>query len=180
MPGVVRTRVGYAGGTTDNPTYYSIGDHSESIQIDYDPKLVSYAELLDVFWSAHNPRTSSFSRQYRSLIFVHNDRQRRLAVETKNKLKKGGTVYTDIVAFSEFYLAEDYHQKYYLRNTEKLMGELRPLYPQEEEFINSTAVARLNGYIGGFGTLDQLERELDSFGLSERAEHYLRGRISRR
>lgn len=101
-------------------------------------------------------------------------------METKNKLKKGGTVYTDIVAFSEFYLAEDYHQKYYLRNTEKLMGELRPLYPQEEEFINSTAVARLNGYIGGFGTLDQLERELDSFGLSERAEHYLRGRISRR
>jgi methionine-S-sulfoxide reductase len=178
MPGVVRTRVGYAGGTTSNPTYHSIGDHSETIQIDYDPESISYAELLEVFWSAHNPHTPSFSRQYRSVIFYHNESQRLQAQQSSEQLQKGGPIYTEIVPFSRFYLAEDYHQKYYLRGTKELMGELRMLYPLEQQFIDSTVAARLNGYMGGFGTSAQLERE--SFGLSEQAREYIRQRVSRR
>jgi peptide-methionine (S)-S-oxide reductase len=180
LPGVIRTRVGYAGGTTENPTYYSIGDHSETVQIDYDPSVISYAELLEVFWSAHNPRTPAFSRQYRSAIFFHNAGERRLAEESKKRLQKEGRVFTDIEPFSRFYLAEDYHQKYYLRGVDVLMEELRAQYPEEQEFVDSTAAARLNGYVGGFGSLEQLEQELEGFGLSERAEQYIRNRVSRR
>jgi methionine-S-sulfoxide reductase len=180
MPGVIRTRVGYAGGTTEHPTYRSIGDHSETIQIDYNPDVVTYSELLAVFWSSHNPSTRSFSRQYRSIIFFHNDRQQRLALETKQREQAKRSVYTEIVPFSEFFLAEDYHQKYYLRQVGELMRELRGRYPLEEDFNNSTVAARLNGYIGGFGTENQLEEELDGFALSEQAEKYLRERVSRR
>jgi methionine-S-sulfoxide reductase len=180
MPGVVHTRVGYAGGTTDNPTYYSIGDHSETIQIDYDPDLITYSELLDVFWSSHNPSTRSFSRQYGSIIFFHNEQQQRLALDTEEREEAGKSVYTEIVPFSKFFLAEDYHQKYYLRQVTELMGELRGRYPLKEDFTNSTVTARLNGYIGGFGTEDQLEQELESFALSDQAKKYLRERVSRR
>ena len=180
MPGVIRTRVGYAGGTTENPTYYTLGDHSETVQIDYDPAVISYAELLDVFWSAHNPRSPSFSRQYRSAIFFHDDQQRRLAEESKKRLQKDGRVFTDIEPLSEFYMAEDYHQKYYLRSVEALMRELRARYPEERGFVDSTVAARLNAYVGGFGSLEQLEQELESFGLSEQAEQFIRERVSRR
>jgi peptide-methionine (S)-S-oxide reductase len=180
LQGVVRTRVGYAGGTTVDPTYHRIGDHSETIQIDYDPELISYAQLLDVFWDAHNPRAPSFSRQYRSAVFYHDETQRRLAEETKKQRQSRGRFFTDIEPLSEFYMAEDYHQKYYLRSIDILMGELRALFPGELAFVESTTAARLNGYVGGFGTLEQLEGELESFGLSEQAEQYIRDRLSRR
>ena len=83
MPGVVRTRVGYAGGTTQNPSYRSIGDHSEAIQIDYDPTRVSYEELLNVFWASHSPTVQPWARQYMSMILYHNAKQKRLALKTK-------------------------------------------------------------------------------------------------
>jgi peptide-methionine (S)-S-oxide reductase len=176
----VRTRVGYAGGTTADPTYRAIGDHSETIQIEYDPQVISYADLLEVFWEAHNPRMPSFSRQYRSAVFYHDEEQKRLAEETKKQRERKGQLFTDIEPLREFYLAEDYHQKYYLRSIDILVTDLRALYPQERQFVDSTTAARLNGYVGGFGTLEQLEGELESFGLSEKAEDYIRKRVSRR
>jgi len=108
---VIRTRVGYAGGSSEDPTYHRIGDHSETIQIDFDPERITYTELLDIFWSAHNPRTPSFSRQYRSAIFVHDERQRRFAEQTKKREETKGKIYTEITALARFYPAEDYHQK---------------------------------------------------------------------
>jgi peptide-methionine (S)-S-oxide reductase len=157
-----------------------IGDHSETVQIDYDPSVISYAELLDLFWSAHNPRSPSFSRQYRSAIFFHNDQQRQLAEKSRRRLQREGRIFTDIEPLSEFYMAEDYHQKYYLRSVDVLMRELRTGYPEERGFVDSTVAARLNGYVGGFGSLEQLEQELESLGLSEQAGQYLRTRLSRR
>jgi peptide-methionine (S)-S-oxide reductase len=133
-----------------------------------------------VFWTAHNPRTPSFSLQYRSAVFYHDEEQKRLAEETKKQRQREGRIFTDIEPLRDFYLAEDYHQKYYLRSVDILMKELRELYPQERQFVDSTAAARLNGYVGGFGTLRQLEEELPGFGLSEQAESYLRKRVSRR
>jgi hypothetical protein len=133
-----------------------------------------------VFWNAHNPRSPSFSRQYRTAILYHDERQKGLAEETKKQQQKQGRIFTDIEPLTQFYLAEDYHQKYYLRSVDILMEDLRALYPQEREFVDSTTAARLNGYLGGFGTLEQLEGELESFGLSERAEQHIRKRVSRR
>jgi len=165
---VVRTRVGYAGGTTKNPTYYNLGDHTETIQIDYDPTQISYEELLNVFWDSHNPAQRPWSRQYMSIVFYHDEEQKRLAMETRDReaAKIQGQIFTEIVPASEFYLAEAYHQKYRLRQVPDLMEEFRVMYPDDEDFIDSTAAARVNGYLGGYGTFEALQTELSDLGLS--------------
>jgi peptide-methionine (S)-S-oxide reductase len=171
---VIRTRVGYSGGTKVGPTYHSLGDHSETIQIEYDPDQISYEELLDVFWSTHNPTTPSWSRQYASFVFYHDEAQRELAVKTKAQQEaKRGTLFTEIVPAGTFYPAEDYHQKYYLRNTRELMREFSAIYPNSDDFTASTAAARVNGYIGYNGTCEQLREELDSLGLSSAGQEKL-------
>jgi peptide-methionine (S)-S-oxide reductase len=168
MPGVVRTRVGYAGGTTENPTYYNLGDHTESIQIEYDPAVISYEELLDVFWASHDPFRQPWSRQYMAIVFTHDDEQERQAIEGRDRLAAGmgQKVTTEIVPFSRFYLAEDYHQKYRLQQDPVLVREFRAIYPSTQDFVDSTAAARVNGYVAGYGSLEMLRDELDSLGLS--------------
>jgi peptide-methionine (S)-S-oxide reductase len=164
LDGVVRTRVGYAGGTTESPTYHNLGDHTETIQIDYDPTLVSYEQLLEIYWDSHNPTGQPWSRQYMSIIFYHNSEQRELAVESKQRAEANSDrqLYTEIIPFSEFHLAEDYHQKYYLQQVPELMKELVAIYPNFSDFTESTAVARINGYVGGHVTLEQLQEQLNS------------------
>jgi len=172
---VVRTRVGYTGGTAKNPTYYKIGDHTESLQIDYDPKVTSYQKLLDVFWATHNPCAQSGSRQYMTAVFYHSDAQKKLALETKAReaARRKGQIVTDVLPASTFYLAEDYHQKYYLRQHPDLLKEFTTLYPDTKSFLASTAVARVNGYLDGKGTLEALQKEIDGFGLSKEGSRKL-------
>ena len=174
---MIRTSVGYAGGSSSNPTYHNLDGHSETIQIDYDPTRITYEELLAVFWDSHSPTVRSWSRQYMSIVFYHNEEQRALAVKSKQaeEQKLGRTIVTEIIPFTEFYLAEDYHQKYYLTHEPDLLRELRTIYPAIEDFISSTAVARVNGYVGGYGTLETLNKEVDSLGLSEAARIRLLG-----
>ena len=168
---MVRTRVGYAGGKQPNPTYYSLGDHSESIQIDYDPAQITYEELLNVFWESHGPTSRPWSRQYASIIFYHDEEQERLANETRDReaARYGRPIYTEILPFSKFYLAEGYHQKYRLQQVPQLMEILEAVYPDEGAFVNSTAAARVNGYVGGHGTVATLQAELDTLDLSPEA-----------
>jgi peptide-methionine (S)-S-oxide reductase len=167
--------VGYAGGSKPHPAYRDLGNHSETIQIDYDPSQMSYAELLDIFWSDHSPTNRPYSRQYASIIFTHDEEQHRLALETKarEEAERGQTIYTEIVPYTEFWLAEDYHQKYRLRQDRDLVGEFTALYPDLDEFVNSTATARVNGYLGGNGRLAQFEAEIDELGLSAEARQHL-------
>ena len=178
---MIRTRVGYAGGTTNNPTYHNIGDHSETIQIDYDPGRISYQELLQVFWDSHNSTIQPWSRQYRSIAFHHDDEQRRLVVATgqHREAETGRTVLTDITPFSEFYPAEDYHQKYYLQQVRELVSEFRVIYPDFNDFVDSTIVARINGFLGGHGFLESLEEQLNSFS-QPRATNYRLLEITRK
>ena len=166
---MIRTRVGYAGGSKENPTYYSLGDHSETIQIDYDPTRISYQQLLGVFWSSHSPIYEPGSRQYMSVVFYHSEEQKRLAIDMKEseEARLGRDIFTEIVPFSEFYLAEAYHQKYYLRQEPAPMKDFSAIYPATEDFIASTAVAHVNGYAGGYGEPATLEKELSILGLSE-------------
>lgn len=168
--------MGYSGGTSTNPTYGNLGDHSESIQIDFDPTIVSYAELLHIFWESHNPATAPSCRQYMSAIFYHDDDQRVLAEATKQEWEAVyGTIYTEIAAVQAFYRAEDYHQKYHLRNRGILMRDFTVLYPNPIEFTDSTAAARVNGVVARYYTSARLEAELAGFGLSEEANEILRG-----
>jgi len=165
---VVRTRVGYSGGSTQSPTYHSIGDHSEAVQIDYDPSRISYRELLDIFWKSHDPGAKSWSRQYRAAIFYHDEAQKRLAFESRDgeAEKKKGTIHTEVLPFIGFTLAEDYHQKYRLQQYPEFAASLEAFYPEMRDFVNSTAAARLNGFLGGYGSPELLKKEIDRYGLS--------------
>ncbi len=170
----MRTRVGYTGGATVNPTYYKLGDHTETVQIDYDPTQITYAELLAVFWQSHDPTSPAWSRQYRSAIFYHNEEQERIARESKQQREEalGVRLYTDIELAGRFYLAEDYHQKYYLRSQRNLFREFEAIYADTASLIHSTAVARANGYVGGYGTPQDADTILQ-LGLSQAATQML-------
>lgn len=129
LQGVTAVVSGYSGGQVQNPSYEQVcagrTGHAEVIQITFDPKLVSFEELLEVFWRTHDPTTLNrqghdVGPQYRSVIFYHNEQQRQLAEEYKKKLNASGAfaapVVTEIRPFDAFYPAEDYHQRYYERN----------------------------------------------------------------
>lgn len=167
--------MGYAGGTTANPTYHSIGNHSETVQVDYDPAIVSYEKLLAAFWSSHDATYPSYSVQYRSAIFYTSARQQKLANESEQaeEVRLRRTVYTVTAPDTGFFVAEDYHQKYYLRQRSDLVDALYAVYPNPADFRDSTAVARLNGYVGGYGDSETLRKSLDGLGLSESGKRAL-------
>jgi peptide-methionine (S)-S-oxide reductase len=174
----VRTRVGYTGGTLADPTYHHLGDHTEAFQVDYDPERTSYEELLELFWSSHQPGRAPFSPQYRAALFFAGEVQQRLGLESRARIsaRLGGEVRTHVAPLERFYPAEDYHQKYYLRRHADLLGEFRAYSPQQ--FVDSTVAARLNGYVAGEGSAAQLAQEMDGFGLSERARRRLERAVS--
>lgn len=172
---MIRTRVGYGGGNTASPTYHNIGDHTETVQIDYDPNLISYEQLLDIFWNSHDPTRSSRPGQYMRAVFYHDEQQHQLAMASKSTIeeKNDSTVKTEIVPIRSFTLAEEYHQKFTLKNNKGLKKEIMRIYPRHQDLVDSTAAARLNGYVGGYGSRDQLSTEIESLGLSDEAEQAL-------
>ena len=172
---MVRTRVGYAGGTTSAPTYRRIGDHTETFQVDYDPTQISYRQLLAVFWESHNPTSRSWSSQYKAAVFYHNDAQKQVAMETAEQeaAHRKKKIRTEILSYTGFTIAEDYHQKYYLRREKDLMREFERIYPFGEDFVRSTAAARVNGYLGGNGTSEVVHAQLGLLGLSPEGQRTL-------
>ncbi len=152
-----------------------MGDHSESIEIDYDPAVISYSDLLNIFWQSHEPGSRPWSRQYMSAIFYNSEEQRKLALESRDReeANRRGKIYTEIAPASRFYRAEDYHQKYYLRQRSDLMRMFRTAYPIDRDFVDSTAAARANGYVAGHGSPGNLQSVMDSLippGRSSRME----------
>ncbi len=130
MEGVKSSVSGYAGGTTPDPTYQQVctGDtgHAEVIQIEFDPKRISYEKLLQTFWKIHDPTTlnrqgNDRGTQYRSVIFYHNEAQKLAAEKSKNaaQAKFQDPIVTQIVPLTKFYRAEDYHQDYYRKHPEQ-------------------------------------------------------------
>ena len=125
IEGVTDAAVGYAGGRTENPTYEDVctdeTGHAEVVQVEFDPSVVSYGKLLDVFWASHNPTTLNrqgpdVGAQYRSVIFYHSPEQRAAAEASKVALEKSGKfrgpIVTQIEPAPKFYRAEEYHQRY--------------------------------------------------------------------
>jgi len=150
-PGVVRTRVGYAGGTEPDPSYYSLGDHTEVVQVEYNPDTVSYEALLDVFWANHAPFSAPLKRQYRGVVLAHDDQQCEAAKRTRDDLESrtGKAVETAIETLDQFYLAEDYHQKYRLRSASFFMSAFEEASYSDEDLRESPFAATLNGYVAG-------------------------------
>ncbi len=129
LKGVESVISGYSGGKTENPTYeiVSMGNtgHAEAVMIRFDPTIISYQTLLEIFWKMHNPTTlnrqgADSGTQYRSVIFYHNEKQQQLATMSKENLSKSHTyqqpIVTEIIPFTSFTKAEDYHQSYYEAN----------------------------------------------------------------
>ena len=123
IPGVISTRVGYTGGTLTNPTYQDVcmdrTGHAEAVEVTYDPALVSYEDLLKVFWENHDPTTLNrqgpdVGAQYRSAVFYHSPEQEATARASKAEVQKSSRrpIVTEIVPAADFWQAEDYHQKY--------------------------------------------------------------------
>ncbi len=128
VPGVTDVVSGYTGGTLANPSYEDVCNsdtgHAEAVEVTYDPEKVTYERLLEVFWNNHNPTTPNqqgpdHGSQYRSVIFYHDDEQKRLAEASKKNLEVSGKwskpIVTEIVSAEIFYKAEDYHQRYFER-----------------------------------------------------------------
>jgi peptide-methionine (S)-S-oxide reductase len=135
VKGVVAVTSGYTGGTKENPTYEQVCSdktgHAEAVEIEYDPSQLSYDELLEVFWSEHDPTTLNrqgwdVGTQYRSMIFYHSPEQRAAALASKERLEKSGRykspIVTQIVPAATFYKAEEYHQRYYERHPAAELG----------------------------------------------------------
>uniref|UniRef100_A0A1B6IQE4 peptide-methionine (S)-S-oxide reductase n=1 Tax=Homalodisca liturata TaxID=320908 RepID=A0A1B6IQE4_9HEMI len=171
--GVLRTRVGYGGGKAPNPTYKNIQDHTEITQVDFDPKIVSYEELLDMFWKNHDP-TFKTKTQYCSLILYHSPEQKSLAEKTRDEVKKTSKdeVLTRIEPFEIFYDAEGYHQKFYVQHHPWLCAKLE--LDDTDCLLNSTLAARLNAWVTGVGSLSQIEEEAPKLGLDETTVEYVR------
>lgn len=123
LPGVQDTRVGYAGGSTDNPSYKQVCSgktgHAESVEVEFDPDEVSYDELLETFWEVHDPTTLNrqgpdIGSQYRSAIFLHDAEQEAAARASMERAQDGSRkpIVTEVVAAPDFHAAEDYHQRY--------------------------------------------------------------------
>ena len=178
---MVSTLVGYTGGKKKNPTYHSLGRHSEALKVVFDPTVISYADLLREFWRAHDPCSTSFSDQYRAAVFYQNDEQKRVAEQTRDEVQaqRKSPIKTPILPAGEFWPAEDYHQKYYLKGSPELAREFQAMYPDPAKLAASTAAARVNGIMGGHATPEEVEALLPQLGLSESAGRRLLHRVRR-
>lgn len=132
LKGIISVKPGYSGGKTENPTYEEVCSgntgHAEAIQIEFDPEVIPFKKILDVFWHTHNPtilnrQGNDVGTQYRSVIFYHDEKQKEEAEESKNELEREKTfndpIVTSIEPFSNFYEAEDYHKNYFEKNKNK-------------------------------------------------------------
>ena len=123
--GITKVRSGYSGGNTNDPTYESVHDretgHAESVQVEFDPEIISYDVLLQIFWTSHNPTTpnqdgANIGSEYRSIIFYHNEEQRQAAEHSRDTFAAelwSNPIVTEIIPYEAFYDAEDYHQDFY-------------------------------------------------------------------
>jgi len=174
--GVVRTTVGYAGGGTPAPTYEDIGDHIETVRVAYNPDQISYADLLALFWTAHDPTRAPLKRQYQSALFSATPEQaeRARAARADVAAEHNGTLSTEIIADAVFTRAEPYHQKHKLRRHAAVAHPLRAVYPADRAFADAPAAALANGYIGGHRSPTRLDDDTSRLGLPTAATEALR------
>lgn len=143
--------------------------------------MISYAQLVDLAFAAHDPERPAFKQQYASLVLAHDDEQLAIAHERAARVSAacGRQLSTRIERLGRFWPAEDYHQKYYLRNDRVLMGDFLSMYGEDQVALReSTAAARINGYVSGDGAKPQLAREIDFLGLSDVGRSRLVARVS--
>jgi peptide-methionine (S)-S-oxide reductase len=150
LDGVVRTRVGYAGGSKADPTYRSLGDHTEVVQVDFDPDRLAYRELVELAFREHDPRRQARKRQYQNLILTTGTDQHEtvLAVVEASDASRE-QIETRIDGLGTFYAAEDYHQKYNLRSHAAVLDQFETAGYDDAQLRESPAAAKLNAHVTG-------------------------------
>ena len=150
IEGAVRTRVGYAGGTKVDPTYHALGDHTEVLQVDYDPDQCSFRDLVAVAVRSHDPRREVRKTQYQNVLFAGSAAQREVLHEYLADVGLDPeAIATRVERLSRFYPAEDYHQKYSLRSDPSLSGAFEDAGYDDAALRESPAAAKLNGVAAG-------------------------------
>jgi peptide-methionine (S)-S-oxide reductase len=157
LRGVAQVVSGYTGGTVPNPGYREVcsgeSGHAEAVQITFDPDIISFAELLEVFWHSHDPTTlnrqgADSGTQYRSAIFCHDEQQRETAEKSKRETGEAGLwpnpIVTEIVPYTNFYEAEKYHQEYYRLNPHQPYCQL--IIEPKIRKLQKEFVAKLNSH----------------------------------
>lgn len=167
IDGVIRTRVGFTGGTEPFPLFDDPGDHSEAVQIVFDPERISYEELLYVFWLCHLPSDDAPPR-HRSAVFTHDTRQHYLAEESIawQEALSGETVATSVRLAGGFYEASAKYQKRFLREHPELLGEVLRSIGGEHALSLSTTATRVNCYLSGKAPANDIRANLEVLGLS--------------
>ncbi|KGO13234.1 peptide-methionine (S)-S-oxide reductase [Clostridium botulinum] len=175
LDGVVKTYVGYTGENTLFPTYNSIGDHLETLEVYYDSSKIAFENLLTIFEKNHNYIVRPNLLQYYSAIFYNNENEKELCLDwKKNKKEELKTeVLTRISPIEKFYYAEFYHQKYYVQLEPVIMSNLRSKFSTGNDLISSPLCHKLNAYLAGYGSLKELNKEIEDFNLSEDAKNRL-------
>jgi len=176
ISGVVRTKVGYTGGSKANPTYYELGDHTEAIDIEFDPTVTNYNSLLSVFFREHDA-TERHKRQYMSAIYCHDQDQRMEATNALKSQPNSSAIVTDLVDASIFYDAEDYHQKYRLQHYPELLQLLG--IKDGAQLKHSHVCSRLNAFLGGYGTLAEFDSACEKLGMPEAAAKIVRSAVAK-
>ncbi|XP_073044751.1 peptide methionine sulfoxide reductase A5 [Primulina eburnea] len=167
LHGVVHTAAGYCGGSKSNPEYRSLGDHAECVQIEYDQRVITFRQLLEVFWASHDSRQvfgqgPDVGNQYRSIIFANGTEESRLAAFSKEKEQtrsKNSVVTTQIQQLGTFYRAEAEHQKFELKLNPFLLQLIGNL--PEEELEMSVLATKLNGYAAELCP-PRIQKQIDS------------------
>ncbi|EPY2273017.1 peptide-methionine (S)-S-oxide reductase [Clostridium sporogenes] len=175
LDGAIKTYVGYTGGNTLFPTYNSIGDHLETVEIYYDSSKITFENLLMVFEKNHNYTTRPSLLQYNSAILYNNENEKELCLNWKKSKEEELTkeVLTKISPIEKFYYAEFYHQKYYVQLEPVIMSNLRSKFSTGNDLISSPLCHKLNAYLAGYGSLKELNNEIKDFNLSKDAKNRL-------
>jgi len=149
--------------------------------MEFDPTVITYEELLRIFWQSHDASSDPYSRQYMSAVFPMNKDQEAVVEKVKSELEKkaGYAFQTAVIPLEKFYLAEEYHQKYYMQARTGFLQYFQTFYPDAQGWINSTAATRVNGYWAGYGSKSQLMEEKDRLGLPDELFTELEDHVSR-
>lgn len=180
LAGVMRTRTGYAGGTTPMPAYRNLGDHTETIEVVFDPEHLSLDQVMRLFWRKHHPNRPPYKgRQYISLLRYKNQEHKGVieAVKAEFEQELGVRIETDIAPLSQFTPAEERHQKYDLKRFPRVLEQLQDLFPKIEMLHDSTFAARLNGLAKGASNRSELVEEISGWGISEEYRNLLINRL---
>lgn len=153
-----------------------MADHTECLEIDFDPQEIGFEEIVKRFWSSHNSNRGNYKgRQYLSILLFHDAEQKEMIERVKESLERSmaDKIDTEIASYRGFTLAEERHQKYYLKRYPKAMEKLMCYYETHKQIVDATLVARLNSFVKGYGTLVALKEEVAGWNIPEEMKEEL-------